>query len=109
MEIDTLFYGENPYKAMALLGDHPLNRSGNQIINHDEINEWLKEEDKGLNKFRERVRDIYPVAIIGSFLRRDYISTRIKLPNDPCPENSVFIPYVSMHNWQKCSQFTCPN
>lgn len=100
MVIDTLFYGRNPYKAMALLlkGD-PLNYLGNELIAASDIKVWLMLGEKGLEPFRQRVLDTYPVAIIGSFPRRDYISSEIEIPESRCPQ--VSIPYTSMHNWKK--------
>jgi hypothetical protein len=102
MLIDTLFFGENSYKAMYLLlkGD-PLNRLNNGVISASNINRWLRQGPKGLESFRKRVLETYPVAIIGSFPRRDYISTRINLPKNRCPANSALIPYTSIQDWRK--------
>jgi len=102
MVIETLFYGRNPYKAMALLlKDDPLNHLKNELIASSDIKNWLTQGPEGLESFRDRVLDTYPVAIIGSFPRRDYISTQIEIPKSSCPTQSVSIPYISIHNWKK--------
>lgn len=85
-----------------LLKGHTFNSLDNGVIAARDIENWLSEGPDGLESFRLRVLKTYPVAIIGSFPRRDYISTEIKIPDDGrCPANSVSIPYTSLHDWRR--------
>ncbi len=100
MLMDTFFFGKNPYKPLYfLLENHETNLLQNNVIEAKNIKEWLSLGMPGLEKFRKKMLSSYPIAIIGSFTRRDYISKKIEIPQDECPSNTIPIPYTFMPKW----------
>ncbi|MCK5715970.1 MAG: hypothetical protein KAH77_00660, partial [Thiomargarita sp.] len=100
MLMDTFFFGKNPYKPLYfLLENHETNLLQNNVIEAKNIKEWLSLGMPVLEKFRKKMLSSYPIAIIGSFTRRDYISKKIEIPQDECPSNTIPIPYTFMPKW----------
>jgi len=99
---ETFKYGRSRARYMAFLDpDSRINELGVDLISSSELSKLLATGNRGRRQFLDLVSELYPVAVVGHFPRRDLHSTLIVKPNLFCPKGSFSANYAGIDLWQR--------
>jgi len=100
--LDTFYFGQNKLKYMAFL--HPksqINELQFEGIPIAEIDRFIQDVDT--QGFLDRVRDTYPVAVIGRLDRRHFFLKELRTaipPDPPCKSETIVEPFYNVKMWE---------
>jgi len=103
MNFGQFYYGRSHLRFMAFMKqDSPLNilKVPNTLMPIARIEKCMNNiHGNGETDFYKLLNEKFPVAVIGSFKRRDLFSKRIEKVN-VCRENTIQEPYFGIHKWR---------
>jgi hypothetical protein len=102
MTFETFNYGRSKARYMMFVEpSNALNSHKIDLFSETEIGEFMASNDSGRRSFLNKVSELYPVAVIGHFPRRDLHSTEILKPDLHCPSGAFASPYAEVQQWQR--------
>lgn len=99
---DDFVYGRSDLKQLAFVdpADATFNLLGipEKLFSTREVARWRADPDTGMRDFRGRVAEVFPVAVIGQFPKRDLISTNVVEPRQDCGAAQQ-MPFFGVAEW----------
>ena len=102
LTFETFNYGRSRARYMMFVEpSNVLNSQKIDLFPEAEIADFMSANNSGRRAFLDKVSELYPVAVIGHFPRRDLHSTEIIKPDLHCPSGAFASPYAEVQQWQR--------